>query len=729
MVLLGSEASQVQRFGKPSNLNYETWFSASSYLAYGSNLWVLRAADTTGTSNQQSANSTANSANLVIANTAGVSNGYKLFYSSNTAALSPSQAGGVYANVVSTANLVLSTPALGTASAFNVVFRSNLTYTAFGAENPSYNLNWPSYNILNANTYTFLANTGGWDPSLLYAARYPGSIGNSLRVAVCDNTNTWSSNLSLGTTNTFINATGTGLVANIGNNTLFATIVPAATANGTAANVFAVAAQSAIQLGDYIQVGNSTMGFDFMYVTAISNVAINATSNVASFSITTENNYNLYANISMIAIQRYWEFYNVSGSAPAQSSYQINNGNSAAQDQLHVVVVDANGAFSGSPGTVLEVYKNVSRATDAINPNGTTNYYKQVINQQSAYVWHLNDRTTATSNTSAFLASSTATKPLDAAFFAGDDGLSEGNIEIGTIINGYDFFADPVNVDVGLVITGKARGLPSNGNTQLATWLINNISSIRRDCVTFCSPDYSQVVYNSGFEASAAANARNAYMPSNSYGFMDSGYKLMYDQYNNLYRYVPLNGDMAGLCAQTDQTNAPWWSPAGFNRGNVKNVVQLSWNPTEPERDILYNAQINPVVQFPGQGTILFGDKTLLNHPSAFNRINVRRLFIILEKAISTSAKFFLFEFNDSFTRMQFKSMVLPFLADIQAQRGILAYDVRCDATNNPGYIIQNNQFVADIFILPNYSINWISLNFVNVPPTISFSEAESIQY
>jgi len=296
------------------------------------------------------------------------------------------------------------------------------------------------------------------------------------------------------------------------------------------------------------------------------------------------------------------------------------------------------------------------------------------------------------------------------------------------LINGYSLYQSAEDVDIGLVMTGKGRGLPISANTQLATWLIENLAQKRKDCVVFCSPDMGLVVDNAGFEANDIAAARDT-MDSTSYGVMDSGYKYMYDRYNDVYRWVPLNGDIAGLCAQTDLTNAPWWSPAGFNRGNIKNVVRLAWNPTEADRDILYSNDVNPVVHFRDMGTILYGDKTLFHKPSAFNRINVRRLFIVLEKAISTASKFFLFEFNDDFTRTQFKAMVNPYLKQIQGQRGITGFFVRCDQTNNTPWIIQNNQFVADIFIRPNYSINWIMLNFINVPPTLSFAEAEAVQF
>jgi phage tail sheath protein FI len=314
--------------------------------------------------------------------------------------------------------------------------------------------------------------------------------------------------------------------------------------------------------------------------------------------------------------------------------------------------------------------------------------------------------------------------------YGGWDGNNEQNVSLGTLTNGFSQFLSAADVDISLIMTGKARGLPVTANTQLANWLMQNIAQVRKDCIVFTSPDINLVVNQPStlLIAQNLATARNNH-PSTSYGFMDSGYKYMYDRYNDVFRWVPLNGDMAGLCAQTDLTNAAWWSPAGFNRGNVKNVTTLAWNPKEADRDILYTNGINPVVSFKNQGTVLFGDKTLLNSNSAFSRINVRRLFIVLEKAIATASQFTLFEFNDAFTRSQFKAMVNPFLQQIKGQRGITAFYVRCDSTNNPPFITQNNEFVADIFIMPNYSINWIKLNFINVPPTLSFTEAEQVQF
>jgi phage tail sheath protein FI len=267
--------------------------------------------------------------------------------------------------------------------------------------------------------------------------------------------------------------------------------------------------------------------------------------------------------------------------------------------------------------------------------------------------------------------------------------------------------------------------LGGNSNQTLAVHIINNICETRKDCIVCLSPRAADVVNNSiyvGKEAEDTIEFRNL-LPSSSYAVMDSCWKYQYDKYNDVYRYVPMNGDTAGLMVRTDTTRDPWFSPAGFNRGNVKNVIKLSVNPKKAQRDILYKAGINPVVTFPGQGTILFGDKTLLAKPSAFDRINVRRLFIVLEKAISTASKFTLFEFNDAFTRSQFRNLVEPFLRDVQGRRGIFDFRVVCDDTNNTGEVIDRNEFIGDIYIKPARSINFIQLNFIAVRTGVDFEE------
>ena len=302
----------------------------------------------------------------------------------------------------------------------------------------------------------------------------------------------------------------------------------------------------------------------------------------------------------------------------------------------------------------------------------------------------------------------------------GVDSTAEGSIALATLTAGYDFFKSAEDVDVSLILQGKAAG--SGVKANLAKYIIDNICESRKDCVLFASPDYADVVNNIGSERDDIITYRNA-LTNTSYAMLDSGYKYAYDKYNDVYRYVPLNGDMAGLAVRSDELRDAWFSPAGYNRGGIKNLVKLPYNPKQADRDILYQNDINPVVTFPGQGTILFGDKTILGKPSAFDRINVRRLFIVLEKAISTAAKFTLFEFNDGFTRSQFRNLVEPFLRDIQGRRGITDFKVVCDETNNTGEVIDRNEFVGDIYIKPSRSINFIQLNFVAVRSGVEFSE------
>ena len=315
----------------------------------------------------------------------------------------------------------------------------------------------------------------------------------------------------------------------------------------------------------------------------------------------------------------------------------------------------------------------------------------------------------------------------NAASLYANGAFTEANAALSTITSGYDLFASKEVVDISLILQGKPIGGTTtvNGvtvnNYFLATYLTQNIAEIRKDCVVFITPDDAVVKNNQGAEAISIVNWRNALQDS-SYAVTDSGYKYAYDRYNDVYRYVPMNGDIAGLCARTDATNASWWSPAGFNRGQINNVVKLRYNPNQTDRDLLYKNAINPVVTFPGQGTYLYGDKTTTSKPSAFDRINVRRLFITLEKAISQAAKYSLFEFNDQFTQAQFRNLVNPYLRGVQSLRGITDYLVVCDSTNNTPEVVDSNQFVGDIYIKPARSINFIQLNFVAVATGVEFT-------
>jgi hypothetical protein len=411
-----------------------------------------------------------------------------------------------------------------------------------------------------------------------------------------------------------------------------------------------------------------------------------------------------------------WAYKANFDSAPSTSSYA--DGLGGSNDELHVVVVDDNGLWTGTPGTVLEKFAFVSKASDVKKSDGTNNYYKDAINNGSQYIYWM-DHTAGGTNwgtSSAGKSFVTIGSAVTRALSGGVDNLTATD---GQLETAYSLFADDAQYDISLVLMGKA-------DATVVDYVIGNVAETRLDCVVFASPqdvDTGEVIIGGGSAATDKIVAYRNVLPSTSYAVLDSGYKYQYDRYNDKYRWVPLNGDTAGLCARTDYTNDPWFSPSGLTRGQIKNVVKLAHNPTKADRDVLYKAGVNPVVTFPGEGTVLFGDKTLLAKPSAFDRINVRRLFIVMEKAIATAAKYQLFEFNDPFTRAQFKNLIEPFLRDIQGRRGITDFAVKCDESNNTGQVIDSNNFVADIYVKPNRSINFITLNFVAARSSISFSE------
>jgi hypothetical protein len=558
------------------------------------------------------------------------------------------------------------------------------------------------------------------DQDVKYIAKYPGLMGNSLKVSVCDSNTAYSSTANVANNGAagYIASTS-NVAATVGTSNVVVSI--AVGGSGTIANTvgYATTLAATITVGDYVEIGNTTIGLQYMKVTAVG--AITNTSTVATFNITSSDVFGLAANVSGTDLTRKWEYWNLVDSAPGVSKYQQNFGNSSATDELHVIVADEDGLFTGTPGTVLEVLGNLSRAVDAKTEDGATNYYKTVINDGSSYIWWAADRSGAASvNTAIALVNPTTTTPLTLSFGEGTDGADENTQALSVQLAAYDLFASAEDVDVSLILTGVSEG--GEHGEQKANYLIDNIAEKRKDCVVFCSPEKADVVNNAGSEATKVIEFRNK-LRSTSYAVLDSGYKYQYDKYNDIYRFIPLNGDTAGLCVRTDDTRDAWFSPAGFNRGQIKNIVKLAYNPRQADRDQLYKAGVNPVVTFPGQGTVLYGDKTLLAKPSAFDRINVRRLFIVLEKAIATATKFTLFEFNDDFTRAQFRNLVEPFLRDVQGRRGIYDFKVVCDTTNNTGEVIDGNRFVGDIYIKPAKSINFIQLNFVAVRTGVEFSE------
>lgn len=783
-VLVDSEDYLVKRFQKPTNFNAETWLTGASFLGYGNKLYISRAANTTGTSPSVTCSVETSNATVTVSSgsTTELAAGMILIGSSNSGV----STGAVISSIVNSTAFTLTsnTAAIATTTSDVLQFVSNTAFSAIANTAGVANL---EYQIVKNETH-FTEKEGNFDTDVKFVARYPGEVGNSLRVSVCGNSTGYNSTINLASFGARSHFT-----VNVNSNS---TVVSIAAASNTAATANSTALKALLNVTDLVEVGNTLLGSQYLKITAIGsdtlygdaantvNVTTDVSSNSANtlvvvsdstglvagmeltssansgllglivnnvvnstaiyvtsapavtvlansgtfspravFTVSFEDQFKLSesftylsANATTRTFNRYWEFYNLIDKAPGQSDYVIEFGNSSINnDELHVVVVDEDGMFTGVPGTVLETYRNVSLASDAKSIDGGANFWKTVINDSSQYIYVVNDVSGATSNTALNLGNSS----LDIVSLNleyGRDGKDETNIEQSILTTAYDKFKSKEDIDIALILQGKARSF------TLANYLIDNIAETRKDCVVFVSPQKGDVVNNVGNEADAIVSFRNN-LRSSSYGVLDSGYKYMYDRYNDVYRWIPLNGDVAGLCARTDETNDPWWSPAGHNRGHVKNLIKLAFNPRNAERDVLYKAGANPVVTFPGRGTILYGDKTLLSKPSAFDRINVRRLFIVLEKAIARAAEYTLFEFNDAFTRAQFKNLVVPYLRDIKGRRGIYDFQVVCDETNNTPEIIDRNEFVGDIYIKPARSINFITLNFVAVRTGVSFNE------
>ena len=661
--LVTSENDLVAKFGKPTSINPETFFTAANFLSYSNALYISRAANSSLTTSGIAVKATGNAANLVA-----------------------------------TASL---------------------------------------YTILNENDFATKANTIN-NSDVLYVARCPGALGNSLKVSVCDNPTQYSTNVAAVDAN--FTTANTKFTLAVGSTSGVLNLYNPSMTNFTGNTPFTAATtvSNKFNIGDFIVVGDNTVGTQALKILGKTITVANAAGvNTGSASITFkfDQPLKLSTEISTQFMTRYWEYYTQVEAAPGRSTFVETNGDIAAQtanplaqlDELHVVVVDEDGGFTGSPGAVLEVFSGVSRATDAKLSDGTSNFYKNVINDRSNYIWAGADRADAASNTAinvATVSAATLPAPLTVSFVNGADKDETEDATTGTrfadIAKAYDLFIAPEEADISLIITGKARG--GGNKEQLANYVIDNIAEVRKDCVVFVSPDYGDVVNNTLAAADDVVAFRNA-VRSTSFAIMDSGYKYQYDKYNDVYRYVPLNGDIAGLCVRTDATNDPWYSPAGTTRGQIKNSIRLAFNPNKAQRDLLYRNGVNPVISQQGQGTFLNGDKTLLAKPSAFDRINVRRLFIVLEKTISNAAQSSMFEFNDEFTRAQFRSLVEPFLRDVQGRRGIFDFKVVCDATNNTSQVIDSNRFVGDIYVKPARSINYIQLNFVAVRSGIEFSE------
>ena len=517
-----------------------------------------------------------------------------------------------------------------------------------------------------------------------FAARSAGTWGNGIIVSTCPSATAYQQN---------------GLT----------TVNNAGTAVGDKA--ITLTSTSGFHVGDIVEFTHTAEGTDYTgYRYKVTGINVNDLSFVRADTLSG----GLYEPVTNGAkVRRFWGYYNLVNGAPGTSPHTANLGGS--NDEIHIVVIDGLGTITGVPGQILETYSKLSKASDALSAQGSSNYYPNVLFAQSNYIFFM-DHNAAGSNWGTTAAGKTFTAVTTPSLETLTGGTDGSVVTDGQRYTAYQYFEDSDNINVGLLIAGKCTAVHIDNMITVA--------ESRLDSIAFVSPLSSDVV-NISDSYLQLQNVIKTFstVRSSSYVVFDSGYKYMYDRYNDVYRYVPLNGDLAGLAARTDLVADAWYSPAGYNRGGVKGAVKLAYNPSKTDRDDLYQARINPVVTFPGQGTLLFGDKTGLSTPSAFDRINVRRLFIVLEKAISTAAKFQLFEFNDEFTRANFRNIVEPFLREVQGRRGITDFKVICDTSNNTPEVIDSNNFVASIYIQPARSINFITLSFIATRTGVSFTE------
>jgi|TARA_A200000159_G_scaffold64311_1_gene59512 phage tail sheath protein FI len=604
-ILITSENQLVDRFGTPTDDNYETFFTATDYLSYSNALYVARADDGSLTA------------------------------SGTTEVL----------------------------DANNNVIAEDSTYAAFDA-------------------------------------KYAGALGNSIEVS-------WA---TAGSFTDTVAAVGDIENNGISNNSVTQTIDFNASAL-TFETANTVAAPS-VYVGDVLVIGNSSVGFQELTVATVASTDIDEefgsgnTAVTATVGTTTELTFNTRytlaeTSLNKLSIVKKWQYNSTFGKAPATGN-------------IHVAVIDKDGLISGTPNEVLEVFDNLSTTAGSVDPQGASNFYETVIENSSSWIKVANTAVVTAAMTNE---DSVGTEKLNQyeRMAGGTDASTESSATLSSLAFAWDTFKNTNEIDISFILQGKGDDLGVRAN-----YIISNVADYRRDCVAFISPSKEAVVdelkTNSKMENAIAYRNK---IQNSSYAFIDSGYKYRYDKYNDKYRWTPLNGDMAGLSARVD----PWESPAGYRKGIIKNIVKLAFNPSKPQRDVLYSSDVNPVMSQAGRGIVLFGDKTGLGINSAFDRLNVRRLFIAVEKSIATAAESFLFEFNDDFTQTQFKNIVDPFLRDIQGRRGIIDYRVVSDASVNTPEVVDANKFRASIFIKPARSINVIELTFVATRTGVEFDE------
>ena len=662
---ISSENQLKQVFGEPSTTKFMGFMTAASFLTYGGALRTVRALSATAN------NASSNGGTLVVEN----SSDYGLNHGSGGVNHWFAKYPGALGNAL--------TVSVADASNFDTDSVVSVTVDAKGsgfntAETVSVNITAPT------GTPAVTATATATISEEVNVATTGGAIaGSTATITVADTTG-----LTTGDKVTIAGMTpaeynGDYVISNVTGTTFDYTVNPAP---GGAATVQGTVVMKSIGT---ITVTNPGSGY-----TAAPSVTI--TDSAGGISAT-----------ATAALSDAWTYAGEFDSAPSTSSYAANL--NATSDEMHVVVVDRTGAITGTAGQVLERFPFLSKSPGAKDDTGASSYYRTVLNRDSQWIWwggHM-DATwgTAATGGTAYGSNFTETHNLS--------GGVDGAVADGDLQDGYQKFANDLEVDVALIVAG------GHSNT-VQKWVQDNVVLARKDVISFHSPQSSSVL---GSTPVTSIIADRDALTSTSYSVFDSGWKYMYDRYNEVYRLVPCAGDIAGLCVATDLDSESWFSPAGYNRGQIRNATSLAWNPNKQARDDLYSSGVNPTVGFAGEGIVLFGDKTMQAKPGAFDRINVRRLFILLEKAIATAAKFQLFEINDVFTRNQFVSTVEPFLRDIQGRRGIFDFKVICNEGNNTEEVIDQNRFVADIFVKPYRSINFITLTFVATRTGVSFDE------
>lgn len=676
IVTLSNEGDLVRRFGKPDKDTARSFFLAVRFLSYANALRVVRAAST---------QSLAFLADGTVGNFAKVStNATDLSKLEGSGFLNPPSGlpkirpgttvtygaeSKLVVSVVSDTVLQLNSPFSAALSDATVTFSIYVGALNATAEDGTGTGDAGIGALIRNQEHYENSFSGGLANVGPFAARYAGALGNSLEVSICPSFEAFFQQLD-GT------VSSTGL-----------------TVNGVGTSFL-----SRVTVGSILK--DKATGQERKVVSVVSDV-----------ELTVDKPFSPALGTSTVTAK--WEYADAIGIAPKTSEYVTNKQGSG--DQLHVVVVDRGGDFTGIPGTVLERHSFLSKAQDAQDDDGTSNYYVNKLNRNSSYVWWT-DHIAEGINWGSLAAHTTFTEVNKPATFrlAGGKDVNTGSAIDAARNLGYDLFADAESVDVALFIGGEA-------STEVASHVLG-IAEARGDAIAVLSPREQDVVSAFGREAESVIEFRQT-LPSSSYGVMSSNWLNVYDKYRDTFVWVPDCADIAGIIARADTQAAPWIPPAGYNRGNLREVVKLAWNPRKAARDDLYLAGINFVISQAGSGPVWIGDKTMLDRPSAFDRINVRRLFIVLRKSIGLIAKSFIHEINDDVTRTTFINQVEPFLRNVQARRGIYDSRVVCDSTNNTPEVVDRNEFIGDVYVKPAKSINFITLNFVATRSGVSFNE------